>query len=394
VKQDPKSSPPPSHSPTSNRLTTAFVLTGGGARAAYQVGVLRALAEIHPKAPQILCGTSAGAINVGYLATHAASWTRATHQLWHLWSNLSPERIFRTDIGSFFWTGLKWLIGAIFGGFKPRGAHANHLLDTDPLRDFLARGIDGDKIHKNCESGTLRAVSLTTTNYFSGTSVIFFDSDASIQPWARSNRVALKTKIGIDHIMGSSAVPVFFPPIGVDGTYYGDGCVRENSPLSPAIHLGADRIIAIGIRHPRTSAQAVALSTACQLERPGLAQIAGVLLNSIFLDSLDADTDRLSRINAAISELPEGIQHPLFRKIPILVLRPSQELGSLAEEGIRALPKTLLFLFRGIGAAKGQGTDLLSYFTFHQSYTRRLMDLGYQDTLARRAEITQFLASE
>lgn len=369
------------------------VLTGGGARASYQVGALRALYEImHAsgnKKISYLTGTSAGAINASILGSKADDFDQATKDLLKLWQNLSPDKVYRTDVLSLTGIGSRWVGGSIFGGLKMKGTKINYLLDNAPLKKLLHQAIAVDKIEENCLNGKLQGIALSTTNYYSGSSVVFYNSHKDIKSWYRTDRFGVKTKIGIEHILGSSSIPFFFPPTRINDSYYGDGCVRQTTPLSPCIHLGAKKIIAIGIRHLRTQEKAVELSMKPQFDSPGIAQIAGMTMNSVFLDSLEADVERMERINQTIKRAGG---HPELREIPVLMLRPSKDLGVIAGQVIKDLPTTIRYLLKAIGAGEKDGSDLISYLAFDSSFTTPLIDLGYHDTIKRKAEIEEFLS--
>lgn len=375
-----------------------MVLTGGGARAAYQVGALRALAELlGEKAPfQILAGASAGAINSTGLAIYGDDFRAGVAHLLSTWRSLLPEHVYRTDAGSLVSIGATWMrqlsTGGIFGG-----THVNALLDTTPLRRLLERVLPTHRIGEHIASGRLRGVAVTATSYHTGTAMSFFEGAHDIAPWTRSSRLGTRESISVPHVLASSAIPMFFPPVSIDGAWFGDGCVRLSAPLSPAIHLGAQRLVAIGIRYARTPKETDALNQMGRRDRPTISEISGVLLNAIFLDSLDSDVERMERINATLSLLTDEqhgrMRHPL-RSIPLLVLRPSRDLGSLAVEQYRRFPRTLRHLLRGIGASGDSGWDLVSYLAFEPAYIERLMELGYDDTYARRAEVESFFADE
>lgn len=376
---------------------TGLILTGGGARAAYQVGALRALSELHrAKSPfQILAGASAGAINSTGLAIYGDDFRAGVAHLIDTWHTLTPDKVYRTDFGSLLSIGANW-IGQLSAGGLVRANKANALLDTTPLRRLLERALPTDRIQRHIDSGHLRGAAVTATSYHSGTAMTFFDGARDIQPWVRSSRLGTRASITPAHVMASAAIPMFFPPVEIDGGFYGDGCVRLSAPISPAIHLGAQRIIAIGIRYARTPEETNALNQLGPHNTPTVSEISGVLLNAIFLDSLDSDVERMERINATLSlltlEQHGRLKHPL-RRIPLLVLRPSRDLGSLAVEQYRLFPKTLRHLLRGIGAAGESGWDLVSYLAFERAYIERLMELGYEDTLARRHDIETFFES-
>ena len=276
-------------------MNLGLVLTGGGARAAYQVGALRALAELFGNGPlpfPVVCGVSAGAINGSSLAAEADDFPRAAKHLTDTWLSLTPEHVYRTDALSLVSIGSGWFRGLTAGGTQPPRRY-NHLLDTSPLRELLGREIPFEAIRENVARGLVRGVAISATNYETGTSVTFFDGAPEMKPWARSRRMGVKTPITLDQVMASAAIPIFFPPVQVGGSWFGDGGVRLTAPMSPALHLGADRVLVIGIRHPRTAEETVVINEAAQRDDLPLSQILGVLMNAVFLDSLEPDIERL-----------------------------------------------------------------------------------------------------
>lgn len=375
-----------------HRVTTlGLVLTGGGARAAYQAGALRALAEIadfNARPFRVLSGVSAGAINAAFLASHGGDFRAATTALWDLWRGLEARHVFRSDPASLSRIGSRWLRDLTLGGALGAGK-INALLDTSPLRRYLGPRLPLERVRARIASGELRGFAVAATSYRTGTSITFFDGAPEVEEWARGTRVGQRTRLRLEHVLASAAIPLFFPPVRVDGVPFGDGCVRMTAPTSPAIHLGADRLIAIGIRYLRRPEETMALNRAHPPEGVTLAEIAGVLLNAVFLDSLDADLERLERINRTLKHL--GRPAPELRVIPPLALRPSRDLGRLAADQYDSFPWMLRYLLRGIGATGLTGWDLLSYLAFEPVYIGRLLELGRRDTLARRAEILDFL---
>ena len=374
-----------------------LVLTGGGARAAYQVGALRALAEIadFDRTPfRVLAGVSAGAINAAYIAAQADDFRAATRNLWDMWHDLESHKVFRTDVARLAALGTRWIRDLGLGGIVGGGS-INFLLDTAPLHAFLGERLAVGRIGGHLASGRLRGLAVTATNYLTGTAVSFFDGAPDISPWVRSSRFGVRSPIRHEHVLASSAIPLFFPPVQIGGAPFGDGCVRMTAPTSPAIHLGADRIIAIGIRYFRSADETVLLNQNLRADRVALAEIAGVLLNAVFLDSLEADLELLERINQTMAFVPAA-DHPRMpeqlRPIPALALRPSQDLGRLAADQYAGFPRMLRYLLKGIGATGASGWDLLSYLAFEPGYIDRLLELGHRDTMARRAEIEAFLA--
>lgn len=382
-----------------SKTRVGLVLTGGGARAAYQAGVLRGIAEIIKPATSahwpfpVLVGVSAGAINSAFLASRVDDFRATTEALCQLWGALRAEEVIRADFRSLSTLGLRWLrdlsLGGLFGSSR-----STHLLDTAPLRGFLTRHLDFDAIKSHLEHGRLHGLAISATNYQTGTTVVFYDGAKQIQPWLRSARLSQRTTLAMEHVLASAAIPVFFQPVRLEGCYYGDGCVRLTTPLSPAIHLGADRILAIGIRHQRPEEQTQVLQEESSMTDISLIDIAGVMLNAAFLDAVDTDIERMQRINKTIALLNQaGKTHPdKLREVPLLAIRPSQDLGTLASEQFERFSTMLRYLLRGIGASNEKGWDLLSYLAFDEAYTGRLLELGRADALAQRAEIEEFFA--
>jgi NTE family protein len=380
------------------RSNIGLVLTGGGARAAYQAGVLKGIAEILGNhagitAPfNILVGTSAGAINSSLLAAKAKNFQKSVDHLCQLWSELRTEQVVRSDFASLSALGIRWIRDLSLGGILGQ-SRSTYLLDAQPLWGFLAERIDFNAIKTNLSEGILRGLAVSATNYNSGTAVTFFDGAPEIQPWVRNFRLGQRTELTLKHVLASAAIPIFFQPVRLYESYYGDGCVRMTTPLSPAIHLGADRILAIGIRHQRPEDMTLELNQHGMMSQISLVDIAGVMLNAAFLDALDADIERMRRINITVSLLSEKArdQHPYkLRRIPLLALRPSQDLGTLASEQFERFPGMLRYLLKGIGASTAKGWDVLSYLAFDEAYTQRLIELGQADALAQHDEIEQF----
>lgn len=375
--------------------TFGLILTGGGARAAYQVGALRAVAEVvgnsHNPFP-VITGVSAGAINGAALAASADDFAGGVRRLAETWLSLSPERVYRTDMLSVASIGSRWIRNLTSGGLVTL-RQVNHLLDTTPLRELLTERIPVERVPLHISAGKLRGLGVTATSYLTGTAVTFFDAVPSVEPWARSRRLGRRETLTIEHVMASAAIPVFFPAVRIGDTFYGDGQVRLTEPLSPAIHLGADRLLAVGVRYMRTAAETESLNSEVTGQRIlPVSQVAGVLLNALFLDHLDSDTEHLERINHSLPRTtsPSAREVAEFRVIPVLTLRPSRELGALAEDQMDRFPRLMRYLLRGMGAGRRGGSDLVSYLAFERSYVDRLQTLGYEDTFARRGELEDF----
>ncbi len=374
---------------------TGLVLTGGGARAAYQVGALRALAEVLGPGPlpfDIIAGISAGAINSLVVATGAEDFARVTQRLRATWESLTPDRVYRTGTLRLASIGSRWIRDLSAGGLIGKSG-INYLLDPAPLRRLLESEVPIGRMRRHLRSGRLRAVAVSATNYHTGAGITFYEGANDIEPWLRSTRIGTRARITLDHVMASAAIPVFFPPIRIGRTFYGDGCVRMIYPMSPAIHLGADRILAISVRYLRPPGEMLQREAKEKDDTLPLSEIAGVLLNAVFLDSLESDLERLQRINKTLALIPrDKLNHSDvdMRPVPALVLRPSQDLGKLAADEYGRFPAMLRYLLKGIGATGHAGEDLLSYLAFEPIYLKRVMDLGHADTLARREEIEEF----
>ncbi|WP_434415335.1 patatin-like phospholipase family protein [Nannocystis pusilla] len=377
--------------------TYGLVLTGGGARAAYQAGAIHALADlagVRELPFRVLAGVSAGAINAAFLAAHADDFPRAARMLRDFWHRLTPDHVYRTDMPRLAAIGSSWLRDLSLGGLLG-ASPTNFLLDTAPLRGLLAERLPLTRIGEHLSTGRLRGLAVTATNYLTGTAVTFFEADADARPWVRSTRLGRRTKLRLEHVLASAAIPLFFPPVAIDGAYHGDGCVRMHAPMSPAIHLGADRLLAIGIRYARTGDQTLLLNDEARSDRLAVADIVGVLLNAVFLDSLEADLELLERINRTIAHVPLERHADIpgrLRAIPVLALQPSQDLGRMAVDQYDEFPRVVRYLLRGIGATGERGWDLLSYLAFEPGYVRRLLELGYSNVMARRDNLTAFLA--
>jgi len=372
----------------------ALILTGGGARAAYQVGVLRFLAREFPDVvPGILTGVSAGGINAAYLAAHPEPFSSKVENLAQAWSGLRIEDVFKVDLRDLASRTVRWG-GRLLSGGKYPLPPARSMVDTEPLRHLVARLLDatGDEIPgiaKNLRAGSLRAIALTASSYTTGQSVTWVQTrdDCRIETWERPQRKSASCVLRVDHVLASSALPFFFPAIHVDGAWYGDGGIRLTTPLAPAVHLGARRIIAVSTRYARSREEA---------DRPAItnypppAQVAGVLYNAIFLDQLDADALEMLRLNRLIARLPEPDRDGL-RPIDLLMLRPSVDLGQLANAYEAALPRPMRFMTRGLGTGETRSNDLLSLMMFQTDYVRRLIELGEADAASRVEDIRWFL---
>lgn len=378
---------------TSGRSDLAIVMSGGGARAAYQVGFLRFLAEEYPELGiDILTGVSAGAVNAAFLAATEGSLRERVAALHRLWQELRIEHVFRVDTPDLSSHVLQWGLRLVSGGSRS-APPARSLVDTQPLRELLTRSFETDDgelsgIARNLEDGTLQAVAITASSYTTGQSITWVQG-RDIELWERAHRKSVSHRLTVEHVMASAALPLFFPAVQVDQSWYGDGGIRLTAPLSPAVHLGATRIMAISTRYGRSRAEA---DQPLVDGYPPPAQVAGVLLNAIFLDLLDGDALRLERVNELIASIPAVERGPL-RPVKLMVLRPSRDLGRLANDYEMQLPRAFRFLTRGLGTQDTRSNDLLSLLMFQPDYLTCLLELGEADARARRQEIEDFLGS-
>jgi NTE family protein len=373
-------------SPGARGPATAIVLSGGGARGAYQVGVLRWIARQYPEARiSILTGVSAGAINAAYLAGRPEPWPEAVDRLAALWSDLSTEDILRADFASLLGNALKVILNLGSGGLRLMPA-VRGLVDTSPLERTLAAVLSSERIAENIAADRLDAVAVSATSYTSGRTVTFVQAEEGTRMWTRSRRESVAANVGVDHVMASSAIPLFFPARQVDGEWFGDGSLRQGSPLSPAVFLGADRILAVSSRYGSEE-----LERSGSAAYPPAAQILGLMLNSIFLDNLDADAERLERINEIVARIPDEKKWLApEREVRFLVIRPSSDLGRMAARHESELPRTLRYLIRGLGSRRVASPDLLSYLMFEGGYLAELIRLGERDAERNWLRIRKF----
>ncbi|MEJ2173570.1 MAG: patatin-like phospholipase family protein [bacterium] len=370
------------------RGRAGLVLTGGGARAAYQVGVLKAVRELlgAPKANPfpILCGTSAGAVNATSLAAQADDFAGAVENLVGAWRSMHCEHIYRTDVAHIMRSGARWLASMMLLSRR----NPISLLDNTPLRETIERLLRFEHIQTHLDAGRLYAVCVTASGYTSGQSVSFYQGKASIESWERRQRIGAAVTLKAEYLLASAALPFIFPAVKVHREYFGDGSMRQIAPVSPALHLGADRVFIVG-----TGRQDDDTSRARSSIYPSLAQIAGHALNSIFLDTLMVDLERLERINRTLSAVPqEALSSGRIglRPVKVLFLSPSQSIERIAVRFLHELPGTVRFILRPTGALSRSGSNLASYLLFEEGYCRALIDLGYQDTMSRGAEVRAF----
>jgi NTE family protein len=369
---------------------TALVLPGGGARGAFQVGVLKAVAELLPKGSAnpfpVISGTSAGAVNSIVLAAKAHRLRIAVAELDRVWSGFRCHDVYRTDTRTMLKSSLHWLAAIVMGGFivgMPKS-----LLDNSPLRALLSRNVRFPRIQDAIDRGHLDAVAVTAAGYGSAKSTSFFQARRGTPEWSRTRRLGVSTELHLDHLMASIAVPMVFPPVIIGNEFFGDGAMRQATPLSPAIHLGADRILVVGIRDETAD-----VAPTKPQEHPSFAQIAGYMLDTLFMDGLYSDLERMTRINQLIDASSEHKDNTgaNMRPIDTMLIVPSEDLRVIAHKHRRELPFAIRGLLRGVGGTNPGENRLLSFLLFEQAYTRELIELGYHDAMNVKDQLLDFV---
>jgi NTE family protein len=364
----------------------ALVLPGGGARSAYQVGVLKAIAGWYPAGSAlpfpVLCGTSAGAIIAAVLASKGGDFRDAAVELTRVWGGFRTGQVFRAGALDMLGSGLRLFAALLTGGWllpMPRA-----LLDSAPLGKLLARNVDFDALRRNVAAGRPESVSVTATSLSAAESVTFVEAARPFDPWERAGRRGVPSRLTVEHLMASSAIPLLFPAIAMDGAWYSDGASRQTTPLAPAIHQGADRILVVGVRHPGcTRAEGV--------HTPNMAEQFGFLLDSLFMEGLQADLERLNRVNVLLARQAPGPMPAGMRHIDTLLVQPAEDPSEAALAHRAAMPQALRALLRILGASGARGGRLVSYLLFESAYTRQLIEAGERDANRRRLEIATFI---
>lgn len=369
---------------------TGLILSGGGARAAYQVGVLKAIGDLWPQPEenpfQVIVGTSAGAINAVSLACGAVHFKRSIQQLEQVWQNFTTNKVYRTDWPGVLQQAMRFSRVHLLG--LGRGQVPLALLNNEPLRELLASELDFSGISLAIARRKLRAIGITAFSYQDAQSTTFYQSRGTVLPWQRYRRQGVPTRLGLDHLLASASIPLLFPPVRLGSSFYGDGAVRQAAPISPALHLGANRILVVGV-NSRLQEQA---NSRLQLRAPTLAQISGHLLNSTFTDNLESDLELLERLNQLGNLIP-GEYHHLqegLAPVEVLVIQPSQIIDDIAVRHRHQLPSSIRTFLRGPGATRSTGGGVLSYLLFEKDYCRELVELGYQDAIAQKEQLQRF----
>ena len=370
---------------------TGLVLTGGGARAAFQVGVLKAVSQLVYKTQcgnpfPIISGTSAGAINATVLASYSQNPSVGIRSLDKVWQNFSVDKVFRSDFLGIVKQAGRWGKSMFVNDYHRHRQLS--LLNNNPLKKLLNRVIHFEQIQRAIDANQLDALSITASGYSSGQSVSFFQGKSELPGWKRHRRVGCKSEINVNHLLASSAIPLVFPATKLHREFFGDGSVRFLAPLSPAIHLGAQRILIVGVDPVKTEVE----RHKKKLHYPSIADISGHVLDSVFVDSLESDIERIRRINKTLDLIPENIRDSKtnLRKIDTFVISPSKDLSEISAKHFHILPSVVKFFFRRLGIDDNEGSSILSYLLFESSYTKELIDLGYQDAMNQSKEIVEF----
>jgi NTE family protein len=371
----------------------ALVLPGAGARGAYQVGVLKALATMLPESAHnpfsIVSGTSAGAVNAAVLASRASRFSGAVADMEAVWANFRADQVYKTDSWTMLKSSAHWLASIVFGGFGIGTPPS--LLDNSPLRALLEESIRFSRIDRAIKRGYLDALAITASGYTSARSVTFFQGKEDLQRWSRVRRYGRRTTLSLDHLMASAAVPLIFPPVLMGSEYFGDGAMRQHAPLSSAIHLGAERILVIGVRdeHPDDEP-----GTPGEADYPSLAQIGGYMLDTLFMDGLYSDLERLTRLNLILEQIDYAkLSGPVAGLKPIntLIILPTGDIREIAMRHVHELPRSVRILLRGIGAMNKGGLRLISYLLFETGFTRELIDMGFRDAMMMEEDLRGFM---
>ncbi len=370
----------------------ALVLSGGGARGSYQVGVIKAIGEIIkeqnlPNPFSFICGVSAGAINASFMASQCHEFHRGTEKLVDLWASLDSPQVFKTDVISIGKIGLSWMGELSFGG-SMNPIEGRSLLNTEPLSILLKKNLDLAQIRSNIENNQLKALSISALDYYTSETVTFVQGDPELPNWKKLRRRSEKTNIEAQHVMASSSIPFLFPSTQVGDRHFGDGCVRNLAPLGPALYMGADQLLVIGVRMGGEITQD---DVVFPLKTPSISRVVNVILNSILLDGIETDIERLQRINEFLRRVPKQHQQNLnFRPVSSLFISPSRDIGKIAAQMSNKLPRVIKYLLKGLGPLN-EASELISYLLFEKEFLCSLIDMGFEDGMKQKEAITRFL---
>lgn len=371
----------------------ALILSGGGARGAYQAGVVQGIHEVlkSEKIPMEISqfsGVSAGAINASFLASEWHNPDEAIKKLVDLWSQIKSEDVYNTDAVSLGKIGLKWVGELSFGGLTGSNTPGRALLDTDPLKDFLKKNLNTNQIKNNLDNDVFQSLTITAVDYSDSTAVSFVQSNKTFNPWQKQRRVSEPAEITHDHVLSSSAIPLLFPPRPVGNRYFGDGCVRNSHPCGPSIYLGAEKIVVIGVKSKTFSSynpQLHSLKTP-----PSVARVINVLLNAVLLDNVEHDVERLERVNQIVSKINVNETIP-YKKMDYVFISPSKDIGTIASKHSRKISRVIRYLIKGLGSLD-EANELLSYLLFESSFCSELIEVGFQDALDAKEELIELFS--
>ena len=371
-----------------------LVLSGGGARAAYQVGVLKAISRLLPNEHgnpfDIISGTSAGAINAVALASYAGHYRLGIRQLERIWKNFSCDQVFRSNFTSVFSWSMKFVMNTLF---NYKAGEPVSLLDNTPLKQLLKKFISFDNIQKAIDNKDLHALSVTASGYSTGESVSFFQGHNSLKNWQRLRRIGVRSRINLNHLLASSAIPTVFPAVKINREFFGDGAIRQLAPISPVLHLGANKILVIGVSGDNHKRKPREIMT----HYPSMGKIMNHMFNAAFLDSMESDVERLTRINNTISKIPDEIilsQGIPLRPVELLEISPSESIDDIAARHARELPRSLKFFFKTNTVGQKSSSGVLSYLLFERGFCRDLIQHGYEDAMKQKEEILRFFCEE
>jgi NTE family protein len=373
----------------------ALVLSGGGARGAYQVGVISAIAQIMQESKastkiDIYTGVSAGAINASFMATFSDDFVLGAKKLVDLWSSLTSDQVFYTDAVHLGKIGLQWMGGLSFGGLTGGAtAPGRALLNTAPLGKLISKSCDFSRIERNIKNQHMRALAVTAIDYQNSNAVTFVQGDSDIPDWHKSRRMSEKTTIQMQHILASSAIPLLFPSVDVGPRHFGDGCVRNTHPCGPSIYMGAEKLIIIGVRSQEGLASEIPsgdLNTP-----PSVAKVMNVILNSVLLDGIDLDVERLKRVNDFVAKVPETSRSGLnYKPLEFAWICPSVDIGKIAFSKSSKLPRLIRYLIKGLGTIE-EASEIVSYLLFEPAFCSQLIELGFEDGMREKDQILSVL---